>query len=408
MSIFDSSDNYIPEYNSIFSDSDYDQFNNSKEFMYDPEHLSPIFHSPNNSEQRDEVSLLEQENINILEKSPNNPEENLTKKKTSDSSENPSVVNQVPENKNGEILINIQNSENSSNSAEPEQKNSKKINLENNEFISHEEIRKKYEKDLNLEKLGNNSNGEMKNTRDIEKKLNKSEKKEKENLVGNKRKKSFKDEEDKKNKNIKKGRKKNGDSPGKHTKMSADNIMFTIRTHLDNWALNRINKHLPDKKLLKIDFKKFSKIINSKENIKYLETELGEIFSQDISPIYSKIAVDIGKDYNKKIIEEIMKSDDEKFKDAKKLLKLTYKEALDLYRFKEKETNLETILGNEIIGNLEGRVDEFLCKTFEKEKGKMGDSEAYDFVSSILVMAYNYERWFLLKNPKKRREKNRE
>ena len=219
----------------------------------------------------------------------------------------------------------------------------------------------------------------------------------------------------KKQKEKKFGRKKDGDDSGKHKKNSEDNIIFKIKSNYNNWLLNLINKFIEkyspnSEKLKKIDFQNFSKIINQEKNISFLNMKLCEIFSQNISLIYSKLINENGgKDHNKKIIERIMKSEDEKLKIVKELLKITYKDGLDIYRFKENETNLSKTLIDEIINLMEGRVDKFLKDTYKNEIKKNQNNEAaYDFVSSLLIMVYNYERWFLMKTPRKKKENKTE
>ena len=254
---------------------------------------------------------------------------------------------------------------------------------------------------VKLEKVKNILKGNVKNTKNIEKKLSNNEKIEKKKLIGNKRTNDPIEEKMQKKENTK-GRKKEGDNSGEHTKMKEDNLMFKIKSNLNKWLLKLVNKYLPEsQKLMKINFQDFSKVINTNENLKFLKMKLSEIFSINISKVYSKkIMEEDGINFNKNIIEDIMKSDNEK---AKSILKLTYKDGLDLYRFQENE-NIKKILGDEIINDIKGRVDEFLFNTFKKEIEKIGEEKAYDFVSSLLVMVYNYERWFLLKFPRKKRE----
>ena len=358
-----------------------------------------------------EDSLHESRYYVQKEKSPYNSEENVSKKPTSATKEktnnNPLNNNVISEKKINEILNNVSNSENSQNSNQFNQKNNSEISLENFPSNSYNKIIEFYGD--NLKKSKEILTGEGNNTKRIENKLNKTEKsnyseeKEKDKNLGKKRKKKNEINEEKKE--TKQGRKKKDDDPGEHTKMKEDNLMFKIKSSFNNWTLNDlINQFLPEKKkLMKIDFKDFSKNINTKENIGFLQMELGEIFSQNISPIYSKkIMEKDGYNYNKNIIDEIMKSD---LENAKAILKIKYKDALDLYRYKENETNLKKILDAEIINKIEGRVDEFLFKTFEDEKEKIGVNEADDFVSSLLVMVYNYERWFLLKKPRQKKKK---
>ena len=337
-----------------------------------------------------------------LEKSPNNSEENLSRKKTLAS--NASRKNSSENNFQLEIQIpksleKIPNFEKSQNFDELNHKNNRKKSLEIYEFNSLKKILEK--NGAKLEKVIDILTDNGINTKNIEKKLENTEKVEKKKLTGNKRK-NDEIEENKQKKENTKGRKKEGDNSGEHTKMKDDNLMFKIKSNLNKWLLNLVNEYLPDsQKLLKIDFKDFSKVINRNENLKFLKMDLREIFSKNISKVYSKkILEEDGAKINKNIIEEIMKSNNEK---AKAVLKLKYKDGLDLFRFQENE-NIKKILGDEIINDIKGRVDEFLLKTFNEEMKKIGEENASDFVSSLLVMVYNYERWFLLKFPRKKRE----
>lgn len=204
-----------------------------------------------------------------------------------------------------------------------------------------------------------------------------------------------------------KGRTKIGSGiEGEHTKLKEDNLMFKIKSNFNNWLLNLINSFLDeDQKLLKMNFVKFSKNINAKENLEFLKKELWEIFdSLEISSIYSKIHREQGADVNKKKIKEIMKGDKEV---VKKMLKLTYGEWLDIYRFKEIEPVLINEIGEE---KLNDRVVGFIKKAYSDEakdlyKKNKDEKEATDFVSSLLVMVYNFKLWFSMKKPRKKREK---
>ena len=371
-----------------------------------------ILHEFNPSPFEDNSLLISDpinESENILEESSkqekpsNNSEENLSKRKTfasNGSSKNNSENNiQLSENKTPKILDNNPISEKSQNLDELNQTNNREKSLEDYKFKSVETILEKYA--VKLEKVKNILTINGKNIKTIEKKLSNNEKIEKKKLIGNKRTNDAIEEKIEKKENTK-GRKKEGDNSGEHTKMKEDNLMFKIRSNFNKWLLNLVNKYLPDsQKLMKIDFKKFSKVINTNENLKFLKMKLSEIFSINISKVYSKkIMEEDGINFNKNIIEDIMKSDNEK---AKALLKLTYKDGLNLFRFQENE-NIKKILGDEIINDIKGRVDEFLFNTFQKEIEKIGEEEANDFVSSLFVMVYNYERWFLLKFPRKKRE----
>ena len=364
----------------------------------------------------------ESKNTDEQKKTPNDNVGNDSQKKTTATNKSPSnsLENniQITKNISYELIKNIPNSENPKNSNELNQENIPKM-------IFFEEIMSKYE-DLGILKTKITGKGE--NTKNIEQKLSKtkksnnSEKKEKlkDEMIGKKRKNNNEIEENIKNQEKEKtklGRKtKECKNTGGHSKMAEDNLMFKIKSNFNNWILRSINRYLSkDEQLSKINFKDFSKNINTKENILFLNTELHKLYSKDISEIYNKkIKVD-GVDSNEKIIGKIMESNDEKYTKVKKILKMTYKDALDLYRFKENETNLYKTLGFEILNEIKGkegkegkgRVDEFLLNTLEEETkdDKMTPNEIDDFVSSLLVMIYNYERWFLIKTPRKHREK---
>ena len=296
------------------------------------------------------------------------------------------------------------NPENQSVLTDLNKENNQDFSLDNYKFISFAEIMKKYGDNFKDIKL----TGEGENTKKIEKNLmgrkeskNFDESKYSEksgNLLGKKRKNKAKINEN--TNKIKLGRKKKGDNSGLHTKMKEDNLMSTIKSNYNNWLLNFINIFLPERqKLLKINYLEFTKIINTEENKKYLKMDLCDILSKNISNKYGKKHIKTEKYHNKKMIEKIMQGNNV---EAKKILKIKYKDGLDLYRFKENdnENYLKNILGDDIIKNVENRVDDLLIKTYEKEKIKNGIIKADDYVSSLLVMIYNYERWFLLKKPR--------
>ena len=346
-------------------------------------------------------------------------DKNTSKKRTSSTNESPNNSSenniQKSDNISPKTPINFPTSENPLNSNELEIKYTQEINLENTDccpLFSFNQINDNYGSHF-IQKGRKKLRGEGNNVKNLEKKLSRTkgkynkQKKEKEteiekeikkkieteNFLGRKR--EIREEEEKK-----RGRKSNANKTEKHTKMGEDNLMFKIRSNFNNWLLLLINKFLPKgEKLKKIKFLDFSKRINAKENIEFLRMKIGDIFSSDISKLYKKEG-ESSADYNKKIIDEIMKSGDEK---VKLILNLTYKDALDLYRFKENETNLKEILGEEFINEIKGRVDEFLFGTYDNViKNKIGESEADEYVSSLLVMIYNYERWFMLKSPRKK------
>ena len=284
--------------------------------------------------------------------------------------------------------------------------------IEENNFYHLEAIKKKFWSIL--EKIDDLLQGGKNTTRIEENYMAKSKRSPEENENENpqylsKKRKIIDLDDTRINKKEGKGRTKLGSKMEcEHTKLKEDKLMFKIKSNINNWILNLINSFLEeDQKLLKMNFSQFSKNINSKDNLKFLEMKLWEIFSNlEISSIYSKVSREKGLNVNKKKIEEIMKGDNEI---VKKMLKITYEEWLDIYRFKEIKSELIEEIGED---KLNGRVIDFLkkaytCEIKDLKKKEKDEREAVDFVSSLLVMIYNFKLWFSMKRPRiKRTQKN--
>lgn len=298
-------------------------------------------------------------------------------------------------------------------------------NIHNFKFIPLLEIKRIYGKKLNKD---NNVNllddilvgGEI--TKSIENNLekksqikgkneNKAVRKEK-NLVGLKRQRQSQEileillENGEIDNRKKMGRKaKNCTEISKHNKYSEDNQIYCFQTHFYNWALNVINSIIKKKEidfnLLKLDHQ-IIKNINREDNLKFLQMSVSEFFSQNISPNYSKYFKNYGvfnSKSNENNIKELLRINDAKLNN---ILKLSLQDFLDIYRYKENNSDLMDIIGNEF-----SSINEFLVKIYEKEpkKSKEDVDKAKDYVSSLLVMIYNYEAWFFFKKPRQRRNK---
>ena len=113
------------------------------------------------------------------------------------------------------------------------------------------------------------------------------------------------------NKVKKKGRiKKHRNLSGKHNKYQQDNIIRLFKVHLMNNIFKYINSSFKEnqnkphkKKILQKISSKFIKSISKKDNIKWLNSKLSVVFSQNIS---SKI-VRYKSNHNEKVINSVLK-----------------------------------------------------------------------------------------------------
>ena len=112
------------------------------------------------------------------------------------------------------------------------------------------------------------------------------------------------------NKVKKKGRiKKNRNKSGKHDKYQQDNIIRLFKVHLMNNIYKYINssfkenQNRPHKKILQKISSKFIKSISKEDNIKWLNSKLSVVFSQNLS---SKI-VRYNSNHNEKVISSVLK-----------------------------------------------------------------------------------------------------
>ena len=210
----------------------------------------------------------------------------------------------------------------------------------------------------------------------------------------------------------KSGRKRKEDSSlGKHNKDTPDNIIKKIKTNILKYLLFFINKLLYsilDKNTIKsfltkinkseyeekkevdlikyLDYKVFIDNMKKDSNIKFLKMTLKEFLSQKESTKFKNIS----EDTNKIIIEDLLKQKNEIF-DFVFNLKLG--DWFDLFLYKKEFEDFGIIYGNQtrIIMDSFQRVDKFLinfCKEYKND---------YDYVSSFICIMYNYERWFLIK-----------
>ena len=177
-------------------------------------------------------------------------------------------------------------------------------------------------------------------------------------------------------------------------------MIYNIQCNFYKWVLDVINKHILGKQKIRKLERKIKKTIDSKMNLKYLDMKASDFFSQNISSIYRKVLTNKsgnGKEINKHVINDLLKGDDENIKN---ILNLTLQDFLNIYRYQENEDIIDRI-GSKVLAEFNPRIDRFLNELYEKES-KKNAKKAKGYISSILVMAFNYEAWFLSKKARNR------
>lgn len=237
------------------------------------------------------------------------------------------------------------------------------------------------------------------------------EKLKKGNLLGRKRT-HYKNKEKTNNNDkikLKKGRKKKDSEEIKiHTRFKPDNIIYKIKANFLDSLLDFINIFLSsEEKLAKVDPTYPNKTIKKDYNEKLMNTKIYEIFNVDIS---SKYSTKDCKNYNREIIKKILDSNENKYFDILKIFNLTYLEWFDIFRNKINE-NIKEKIGDSILEKFDKRIEFFIEKIYEQEINKNNKNEIkekaggdnkiiMDYLCSILLICYNYEKWFSMKIPR--------
>ena len=180
------------------------------------------------------------------------------------------------------------------------------------------------------------------------------------------------------------GRKrKNDNSPSKHTKKDLDNIIRSIKSKYLKYLVNSNNSYLEKNKLpyrLSYLSGKYGKNIKKKDNIKFLKKSIKEILSLKIKTSKSK---DIP--VNKKLITDIEKHD---IPEINYILGLTFSDWIDIYT---KKKNM-IVNGNFIE-----------CDGFENMILEIKEEDE-NYKSDYIYCMYNYEKWFYINKPKTKNE----
>ena len=200
----------------------------------------------------------------------------------------------------------------------------------------------------------------------------------------------------------KRGRKKNidkileeenNDNPTEsHGKISSDNIIKKIKSKLFkylilfiNSILNINNEDEENNKLLRLSYE-YIKNLNTKDDLNYLDMKLKELLSKNINGKYK-----LSQNANKNKIDEllIIEKNNVLFNHA---LNLTFKEWFNIFTYQTKDEILDDSIKQ--FDGLNKLLNEIALKN--KEKG---------FMSNFLLCLYNYYLWFVIKNPRKRKNK---
>ena len=194
-----------------------------------------------------------------------------------------------------------------------------------------------------------------------------------------------------------KGRKERSDCTQRyHNKNSPDNIIKKIKSKLFENILQFINNILnpsnEKKKILKdIDYRYINRL-KKDYDLSLLNKSIKDLLSFDVSP---KFKGDIKKDFNRKLIEDLMKKDDNKFLIF--ALNIKFKEWLDLFTLKKDIKDFSDIFAEELFNNMT-RVDVMLKDIINKNK------DDNDYIISFIFYLYNYENWFIMKRTQKKKK----
>ena len=236
-------------------------------------------------------------------------------------------------------------------------------------------------------------------------------------LLGKKKKKKNKDiSKEEENKDEKKN-KKDENSKRKHGKFCGDNIIKKIKfrlfesfrefvnkvinENLDKTQLAKYNRVLrPSNKkddifenLIKMNDYQDTVRINKKLDLEILNMTFKELFSKDISSMYSKLE----SNSNKVIIHKLLEEEYEN-KNIYFALNMKFIDWFDVFRYKK---DLDSIINceNEIVNNIKKYfkyVDELII-----DINKINEEDNC-YLLYFLIHLYNYERWFCLKRGRNR------
>ena len=204
---------------------------------------------------------------------------------------------------------------------------------------------------------------------------------------------------------IKRGRKTENTGGEEHNRFSGDNIIKKIKAILINACHKFINiminnNYDKDEKgiILKIKYKKYIDSLKKDYNLELLEKPLKYLFSLDVSDKYGSKKEN--KDYNKKIIKEIIEQkkhiEIEDYNTIKFILDISLTDWIDLFTYKKDiSTLVEEYHASDI--NI-GKIQENFIGAINLLNDIPKDSKEDQIYYSLFVLyLFNFQRWFWIK-----------
>jgi len=204
---------------------------------------------------------------------------------------------------------------------------------------------------------------------------------------------------------IKRGRKTENTGGEEHNRFSGDNIIKKIKAILINACHKFINiminnNYDKDEKgiILKIKYKKYIGSLKKDYNLELLEKPLKYLFSLDVSDKYGSKKEN--KDYNKKIIKEIIEQkkhiEIEDYNTIKFILDISLTDWIDLFTYKKDiSTLVEEYHASDI--NI-GKIQENFIGAINLLNDIPKDSKEDQIYYSLFVLyLFNFQRWFWIK-----------
>ena len=195
------------------------------------------------------------------------------------------------------------------------------------------------------------------------------------------------------NNNIKSnfGRKISSDTTERpHNKTSEDNIIKKIKGHLLKYLVIFVNNLLNNPKdgIKNLDYKKYINHVKIDNELELLQKQIKDVLSLDISPKCEY--KNFGSDWNVKIIQSMLHTDDEKKEIFNFVLNLKFIDWIHLFTLEEKVSNLLNLNENdcEKIKNKMPKIE----KLFEDILNK--NQKDVQYLAKFIFLLYNYENWF--------------
>jgi hypothetical protein len=194
------------------------------------------------------------------------------------------------------------------------------------------------------------------------------------------------------NGNFNRGRKKLSDNTErKHGKYSSDNIVKKVKGLLFKNLIAFMNNILQKKIIKDLDYKKYINHLRKKENLKYLHLPIKDLLSFEISPSIRYLNANTNKFTIQKILEEERDNEVIMY-----ILNMKFREWINIFIMKD---DIKCINGFEIIRKNLPKINDLLKDVLKKYDE--------DYLRFFLLYLYNYERWFIIRNSRRLKEKKK-